>query len=144
MGTTAVSGEDERDYGESDSEVSVDGGAGCEAKEPEPVRRPLEPIESLAEQMARMKALRETTPAYADAIMLQGSRLVDFAATGALIRIMEIVHGSEPGELLYWHTAKMFRVACENGHPDVVSSFDSGPVPLPSLHPSARAHTPTP
>ncbi len=52
--------------------------------------------------------------------LLQGQRLVDLAAAGNVLRIMEIVLNSEPGELLYWHTSKMFMTACERSRPDVV------------------------
>ena len=120
---------DERDYG-SDSDdgeykasigdsVSMEPVAPPEAV-PAVKRRALEAYESLQSQMARMKSLRESDPQYADAIMLQGSRLVELAETGNVIRIMEIVHGSEQGELLYWHTSRMFLTACRNGHVDVV------------------------
>jgi hypothetical protein len=118
---SVAEGPDERDYGSSDSGDDVVGGSGSvvERYVSEP-RRPLESVESIHAQMQRMRALREREPQYAEAIMLQGLTLVDFAAKGAIVRIMEIVQNSEPGELLYYHTAKMFMAACKAGKVDVV------------------------
>lgn len=113
---------DERDFGEEEEEVeSVERTRPTAA----PHRPPFEPYESLQDQLARMRTLRAEVPSYAEAIMLQGSRLVDFAAAGNIIRIMEIVHGSEPGELLYWHSSKMFLAGCAGGHADVVRLLES-------------------
>lgn len=132
LGLVATGGADERDYGSSGSDVdepgpvSVSSAAAAGAPVPTVDRKPLEPVESLTAQMERMKALRASTPQYADAIMLQGSRLVELTRKGSLPRIMEIIHGSEPGELLYFHTNKMFLTACECCRPDVVRDLFNG------------------
>lgn len=77
---------DERDYGtvDSDSEADVSAAVGAGGP-PQPsleedatklgaeivTRRPLEPYETLQQQMERMKRLRDTETSYAEAIMLQ-------------------------------------------------------------------------
>jgi hypothetical protein len=77
---------DERDYGtdDSDSETDVSAAVGAggllrasyteestETVAKTAMRRPLEPYETLQQQMERMKRLRATETSYAEAIMLQ-------------------------------------------------------------------------
>ena len=91
------------------------------------------PVQTLAEEMARMHELRMNDPDLASKIMSRGSVLVDLCekrGDDAIVQFNKFVTKCRPGEFLQWHVCRALRAAGCAGHEKVFRLLCAHGAPL--------------
>lgn len=108
-------------------------GVGAPGKDGADVLMVFAPVQSLAEEMARMHELRMNDPDLARNIMTRGSVLVDLCekrGDDAIAQFEKFVTKCRPGEFLQWHVCRALRAAGCAGHEKVFRLLCAHGAPL--------------
>ncbi len=106
------------------AEEKTDGDGAAAAAAP---RQVFVPVQTIADEMAQLTALRRDKPEAARKLMTRGALLVDLACGGgsSLAAFCAVVDKCRPGEFLQWHVDKALVGAALGGHADILRAMVS-------------------